>query len=41
MLVDFEQIKKIDWSGWCLSNAINARFQGDIMKAENPEDEKK
>lgn len=41
MLTDFEQLKKIDWSGWSLSNSINARFQGNSIRQENPEDEKK
>lgn len=41
MVNDYEVLKKIDWSGWCLSNAINARFQGNSVKPENPEEEKK
>jgi hypothetical protein len=41
MVNDYEVLKKIDWSGWCLSNAVNARFQGNSVKPENPEEEKK
>jgi len=41
MVSDFEILKKLDWSGWCLSNAIYARFQGNQIKYENPEEEKK
>ena len=41
MLTDYEILKKTDWAGWSLSNAINARFQGNTIKPENPEDEKK
>ncbi len=26
MVSDFEILKKLDWSGWSLSNAIYARF---------------
>lgn len=41
MVTDFEALKKIEWSGWSLSNSINARFQGNSIRPENPEDEKK
>lgn len=41
MVTDFETLKKIEWSGWSLSNSINARFQGNSIRPENPEDEKK
>lgn len=41
MVNDYELLKKLDWSGWSLSNAIYARFQGNQIKYENPEDEKK
>ena len=41
MVSDYEILKKLDWSGWCLSNAIYARFQGNQIKYENPEEEKK
>ena len=26
MVSDYEILKKLDWSGWCLSNGIYARF---------------
>jgi hypothetical protein len=41
MVSDYEILKKIDWSGWCLSNGIYARFLGNQIKYENNEDEKK
>lgn len=41
MLTDFESLKKVDWPGWSLSNSIYARFQGNTLKPENPEEEKK
>lgn len=41
MVTDYEALKKIEWSAWSLSNSINARFQGNSIRPENPEDEKK
>lgn len=38
---DYDILKKTEWPGWSLSNSINARFQGNSIHPDNPEEEKK
>ena len=38
---DYELLKKTEWPNWSLSNAVNARFLGNYIFPENPEEEKK
>ena len=41
LVSDYDMLKKTEWVGWSLSNAINARYQGHYITPENPEEEKK
>jgi hypothetical protein len=38
---DYDQLKKSDWISWTISNAIYARFLGNSLQAENPDEESK
>lgn len=38
---DYDTLKKSDWITWTVSNAIYARFLGNSLHAENPDEESK
>jgi len=41
IISDYEKLKGVEWPNWSLSNAINARYQGNQIFPENPEEEKR